>query len=76
MKEPCVIVNNRNEYFWHWCAQFAPRYDGDDDSFVTVPEWTEDPELAYVFSSRASARNAAEKMVGHAKAVIGYSHCG
>ncbi len=35
MRTEYVVVNDRNEFFWSWCA--APRYDGDDDSFATVP---------------------------------------
>lgn len=73
MDDPCIIVNARNEYFWHWCAAFSPRYDG-DESFTTVAGWTPIPGHAYVFSSRRTA-NAALRRIWDRASVIAYSEC-
>lgn len=69
--DPCVIVNDRNEYFERWCYAYAPRYEGDDDHFVRVPTWTKDPKQAYVYSSPWTA-NASKVWFG---AVVAYSEC-
>lgn len=71
--DPCIIVDKEGRYFWHWCASFAPRYDG-DEHFVTVPGWHHDPEAAYVFSSYRTAKRALRNMF-HQGAIIRYSEC-
>jgi hypothetical protein len=55
-----IIVNDRGEYFSHWAASFSPRYDGDDDHYTTVPEWTKNYKYAYVYDNEKSAKRAAK----------------
>lgn len=33
----------------------APRFDFDDDTFITVPEFTMNPEYAHVYTARKAA---------------------
>jgi hypothetical protein len=74
-QDHCIIVNDRNEYFWSWCAHPTPRYDGDDESFATVPGWTKDPENARFFSSFSFAKKNASRFVFQKVAIIRYSEC-
>lgn len=74
-ENPCIIVNDRNEYFWVWCALLSPRYDGDDDSFTTVAGWTAHSDCAYIFSSFQSANKVLHRIISNKVAIIRYSEC-
>lgn len=54
--ETAVIVTKDNLFFSHWACKFAPKWDGDDDSFETVPEWTADYRYAKTFDNSKAAR--------------------
>lgn len=56
-----IIVDADGRAFSRWAAKLAPRYDGDDDSFVRCVSFL-DPEWAHVYSSRRAAERALEKI--------------
>lgn len=76
MKEdPCIIVNKHNEYFFGWAAEYSPRWDGDDDCFTIIPEYTNKCEYAKVFSSYKIAAKYLYKIGDWNAAIIKYSDC-
>jgi hypothetical protein len=64
MPKLSVIVNDRNEYFSHWAARFSPQWDGDDETFVTVPVFTKHYPQSYTYRTKQAAKRAKERMWG------------
>jgi len=62
MRKLSIIINDRNEYFSHWAAQFAPQWDGDDETFVSVPVFTKRYARARVYETRRSAERCLKKI--------------
>jgi hypothetical protein len=57
-----AVIVSRDGYFSHWVAQYAPRFDGDDDNFVSKPVFTDRPEEAHIYSSPRAARRAIDRI--------------
>jgi hypothetical protein len=57
-----IIVNDCNETFCGYAAQFSPRYDGDDDTFTRIVWWGPPSPLTKVYSSRRSAERALKRI--------------
>jgi hypothetical protein len=65
-----IVVSSDGLYFSGWCAQLAPRYDGDDESFVTVAGWSANWEHAKVFLTQKTADRVTEKIGTWRAAVV------
>jgi hypothetical protein len=65
-----VIVNNYGEYFERWAARMTPKYDGDDETFVRVPQWTYMPRWARRYESRRAAERASKRVASRAVCMV------
>lgn len=53
-----AVIAHKDGWFAGFCSQLAPRYDGDDESCITVPSYTTNPARAYIYTSVRSAERA------------------
>lgn len=54
----------------HGVSVSSPRYDGDDDTFVSYQKLTKDHNMALTFESRASAERSLKRRKGRTKAYV------
>jgi len=62
MKTSVLIDRNGLYYNGRTCAQWAPRYDGDDENFVSRVSLTENPAHARVYDSPKEAEKALRRL--------------
>ena len=57
-----VLVTKEGRFFCWVAAQLAPRFEWDDESFISVIQTTTDPTTAKVYDSRRDAERALKRM--------------
>lgn len=53
-----VIASPAGFFAW-WESTYSPAYDGDDDTFRSVPYFSPNPDCAHIYTRRSSAERAA-----------------
>ena len=66
-----VVVHADGKYLAGYCAHFAPKYDGDDESFVIRPRWESDWRDAKVFETERGAKAASTRLGAWQTAAVG-----